>query len=334
MAFIAWPEIEGFHNIRKFVRVDPAEWFRSVELLHGTSTVHYKAKVKLHGTNAAIQWTPEGEIVCQSRTNIITPENDNAGFARWVKENEQEFKRMHVYKGMVVFGEWCGSGIQKGVAISQIPKKIFAVFAIKNMSNNNLIVEPEQIKDFIGDFNVDGLHILPWYEKEIDINWKQPDEELTKATSVINDWVMSVETNDPWVEKTFGVKGTGEGLVFYPTSEPHLGWESFSNLVFKAKGEKHKNIKTAAPAQVNPEVAASIDAFVELVLTPARLEQGATSVGGFEMKFTGKFVNWCVADVQKETQDELEASGLDWKQVQKPLTDKARSWYIEQVKVR
>jgi hypothetical protein len=347
MPFIAWPEIEGFHNIRKFVRVDPAVWFRAVELLHGTSTVHYKAKVKLHGTNAAIQWTPEGEIVCQSRTNIITPENDNAGFARWVKENEREFKRLQITNGMVVFGEWCGPGIQKGVAISEIPKRVFAVFAIRPMNNGNLIVEPNQIKELIGDLEVDGLYILPWYEKEIDINWRQTDEELTKNTAVINDWVAAVEANDPWVETVFNVKGTGEGLVFYPTSLPHVGFESFTYLTFKAKGEKHKNIKTAAPAQVNPETAASVDAFVELVLTPARLEQGARAIMGehkhedkltclfciqgkldFDMKLTGKFVTWIENDIKKECQDEMEASKLEYKQIQKILVDKARSWYL------
>jgi hypothetical protein len=189
--------------------------------------------------------------------------------------------------------------------------------------------------------------------KGLDIDWRQTDENLTKNTSIINDWVAAVETNDPWVENTFGVKGTGEGLVFYPTSQPHLGFDSFNNLVFKAKGEKHKNIKTASAAQVNPEAVAGIEAFVELVLTPARLEQGARAIVGehkheeslnclfcqntdlqFDMKLTGKFVNWCLADVQKETTDELEASNLDWKQVQKPLTDKARSWYLEQAKTR
>jgi hypothetical protein len=121
-------------------------------------------------------------------------------------------------------------------------------------------------------------------------------------------------------------------LVFYPTSTPHLGWESYQNLVFKAKGEAHKNIKTAAPAQVSASVAADIDSFVELVLTEARLEQGARTValtpGSYDQKQTGKFVAWCVTDVEKETKDEMEASGLTWKQVEKPVSARARTWYL------
>jgi hypothetical protein len=359
MAFMAWPEIEGFHNIRKFVRVDPGEWFRAMELLHGTSTVHYRAKVKLHGTNAAVQLHEKGEIVCQSRESIITPEKDNAGFARWVMTNKEKWNRaidkayVASYGGWIIYGEWCGPGIQKNVAVAEVTKKFFAVFAARPLDGSDtLIVEPEDLQNLVG--GIPDVYVLPWYEKDIDINWRQTDEDLTKSTTEISDWVLAVEANDPWVEATFGNKGTGEGLVFYPTSTAHLGWQTFQNLVFKAKGDKHKNIKTAAPAQVNPEVAASVDAFCDLVLTQARLEQGARALLGehkhsetlqclfcttgaltpecFDMKNLGKFIAWISGDVQKETQDELEASGLTWKQVQKPLTDKAREWYKAKAK--
>jgi hypothetical protein len=70
-----------------------------------------------------------------------------------------------------------------------------------------------------------------------------------------------------------------------------------------------------------------------MVCTEARLEQGAATVapGGslaFDKKLTGRFVDWIKADVQKEAQDELAAAGLDWEQVQKHLTVKARTWYL------
>lgn len=324
---IPWPEIESFHNIRKYSYSHP-------EILKGQSKVIYKCKVKLHGTNSAIQWTPEGDIVCQSRSNIITPENDNAGFARWVKENEAELKKFSFNSGFIVYGEWCGPGIQKGVAISQIPNRVFAIFALRPMNSNNdtLLVEPSQIAQFIGDLKVPGMHILPWYGSPINIDWAKLPTEFVNETTIINQWVESIETNDPWVEQTFGVKGTGEGLVLYPVSEAHQGYNAFKDLVFKAKGEKHKNVKTAAPAQVDPAIANGIDSFVEMVLTPARLEQGVNAVGGLDVKLTGKFVGWCLGDVQKENTDELEASGLTWNQVQKSLTDKARLWYLREAK--
>jgi hypothetical protein len=378
MPFVAWPEIESFHHIRKFVRVDPGEWWMKKEAMAGTSVVTYKAKVKLHGTNAAVQILPDGTVLAQSRTGLITPENDNAGFARWVKANEAEWRKCAAvptktnpadhYLHMVIFGEWIGPGIQKGVAVSEIPKKCFAVFALRINpglpEHEAFFVDPNRIEMYLGksgtkfacaeEANLPDVYILPWYDQSVDVDWKNSDEELTKTIAPINEWVAAIEACDPWVEKTFGVKGTGEGLVFYPTSDAHKNsFEMFQNLCFKAKGEKHKNIKTASPAQVNPETAASVDAFVELVLTPARLEQGARAVAGehkhtdslnclwcttgkieFDLKNTGRFVQWITGDIQKECGDEMSASNLDWKQVQKPLADKARTWYIAEAKIR
>lgn len=364
MTFIAWPEIEAFHQIRKFLRVDPGQWWQQKELLSGSSKVLYRGKVKLHGTNAAVQVHYDGTIVCQSRENIITPEKDNAGFARWVMSNKDAWKNI---TGFIVYGEWIGPGIQKNVAVSEIPKKCFAVFAARPLDNmNELIVDPAELGDIVDGLAcspIEGVHVLPWHTinasdskdarvyAQVEVDWKRTDEELSTDIVPINQWVLDVEAEDPWVNKTFGVKGTGEGLVFYPVSENHLGFESFQNLCFKAKGEKHKNIKTAAPAQVNPETAASVSAFVELVLTPARLEQGARAILGehkheevlnclfcttgaltYNMKDVGKFITWVNKDVEKETMDELEASKLDLKQVQKAITTKARTWFLEKAK--
>lgn len=356
MAFIAWPEIEAFHHIRKFLRIDPTEWWRAKEQMHGTSTVTYKCKVKLHGTNAAVQVHTNGTIVCQSRESIITPEKDNAGFARWVHTNKDAWLDMvnrtfydDVPTSYIIYGEWCGPGIQKNVAIAGIPKKIFAVFAIRALDEKGeargdaILTDPTNLQMIVGDV-VPDVYVLPWYRRPgssepyatVNIDWRKTDEEISQTIAPINDWVKEVEDNDPWVFDTFGIKGTGEGLVFYPVSVGHFGWESFQNLCFKAKGEKHKNIATAKPAQVSAEAAASISAFVEMVLTGPRLEQGARTIaltpGSYDQKQTGKFVAWCLADVEKECQDELEASKLEWKQVQKPLTDKARAWYLERAR--
>ena len=347
--FYPWPEIEAFHNVRKFIKVDPGEWWRTMSVMHGTNTVQYRAKVKLHGTNAAIQIHSDGKVVAQSRTAELSVGNDNAGFAAWVRANEENWRSPGVYEetntshirdGMVIYGEWSGPGIQKGVAISSIPKRVFVVFAARPMNANRnqdhttFAIDPLVLEAMV--HGIPDTYVLPWYDG-IDIDWAGGDEEMVRVTTKINSWVKSVEEEDPWVASTFGVKGTGEGLVFYPVSNPHLGWDTYQNLVFKAKGEAHKNIKTAAPAQINAEAAASIDAFADMVLTTARLEQGATAVNPsgmllFDQKLTGKFVNWIENDVKKETPDELEASGLEWKQVQKPVATKARTWYLNKCK--
>lgn len=316
MSVITWTEIEGLHNIKKYAAAYP-------EILNGNSKVLYKAKVKLHGTNAGVQIRTDGSVVAQSRTTELTIENDNAGFAKWVASTEQFWKK--VRSNLVIFGEWSGPGIQKGVALNQIPNKVFVVFAARNIDSNSdeLIVEPEELQTLVQ--GIPDTYVLPWHASfEIDLN--ASGEELLPVVEDINKCVFLIEANDPWVESTFGVKGTGEGIVLYPSSKEHLGLKNFNNLVFKAKGEKHKNIKTAAPAQVNAEAAASIDQFVDMVLTEARLEQGAG--GNYDMKSVAKFLTWISGDVQKETQDELEASGLTWDQVSKAITNKARAWYL------
>lgn len=340
MAFIAWPEIEGFHNIRKYTNAHP-------EILQGKSVVSYKCKVKLHGTNAAVQCHQDGRIIPQSRTGELSVGSDNAGFARWVEENKKAWTLLNNH---IIFGEWIGPGIQKNVAVSSIPKKCFAVFAVRSMEKpETLLVEPSDLKMVVS--GIPDTYVLPWYNTGLEIDWSRDGEQLAKDIEPINSWVDAIEANDPWVESTFGIKGTGEGLVFYPVSHEHDGFTNFSNLVFKAKGEKHKNIATAKPVQVDASVAASMDAFVDMVLTEARLEQGARAILGehkhedalkclfcttgaltYDLKLMGKFMAWVSTDVQKETQDELEASGLDWKQVQKPLSDKARAWYMAKFK--
>lgn len=348
MIFIPWTEIALFHNIRKFLTIDPTGWWASQKM----EKVAYKCKVKLHGTNAAVQVHLDGTVQAQSRGGLLSLENDNAGFARWVTSTCMELPKAPVQpdywknaKGHIIYGEWIGPGIQKGVAVNEIPKKCFAVFAARPLNEDGtpgeqVIVEPWNLEALVMD--VPDTYVLPWYTgsrhgsdtifSTFYLNPPQESQGLTDDLETINQWVDKIENEDPWVQATFGVQGTGEGLVFYPTD--FTNYSDFCNLVFKAKGEAHKNIKTASPVQLNPESAASIDGFVDLVLTTARLEQGAGVVGGFEQKLTGQFVNWCLADVEKECQDELEASGLTFEQVKKTLSTKARTWYLNECKTR
>lgn len=334
MAVIAWPEIEGFHNIRSFLKVDSGAAWQAFELLGGNSKVHYKSKVKLHGTNCAVQLYSDGTVIPQSRTTDLSKASDQLGFAKFIKTNEEAWKSGSYSNrsGMVIYGEWVGPGIQKSnVAVSDLPKKVFAVFAARHMSEGSdlLVVDPETLESYVR--GIPDVYVIPWYEQEITIDWTRTDEELNADVALINTWVSTVEAVDPWVSAVFGKQGMGEGLVFYPVSHP--GLENFKNLAFKAKGKEHQVVKQSAPAQVNAEKAASVDQFLDMVLTEPRAMQGALAVspGGtlkFDKSLTGKFVSWIEKDVKKETMDEMLASNLLWEQVQKPLAAKARAWYL------
>jgi len=66
---------------------------------------------KIDGTNAQVTITPEGDVIAGSRTRWVTPEDDNYGFARWVKEHEDELRTGLGFGSH--FGEWWGAGIQR-----------------------------------------------------------------------------------------------------------------------------------------------------------------------------------------------------------------------------
>lgn len=65
---------------------------------------------KIDGTNGCIV-VNEGQIIgVQSRKRIITPCDDNFGFASWVRSNAHELCKLgNGYH----YGEWAGPGIQK-----------------------------------------------------------------------------------------------------------------------------------------------------------------------------------------------------------------------------
>jgi hypothetical protein len=112
---------------------------------------------KLDGTNAAIQIAPIEEstdqspfielvpnmkdqhgislgrygIWAQSRSKFITPEQDNYGFAGWVKRNAEE---LSLLGPGVHFGEWWGNGIQR--RYDQAEKR-FSLFNVQRWGDHN-----------------------------------------------------------------------------------------------------------------------------------------------------------------------------------------------------
>jgi len=78
---------------------------------------------KIDGTNAQINFSVDGDILCGSRKRAITPEDDNYGFARWAHENKD--KLFHILGEGRHYGEWWGQGIQRRYGMD---KKVFSLF--------------------------------------------------------------------------------------------------------------------------------------------------------------------------------------------------------------
>lgn len=318
--FLSWPSIEGFHNVwRNHARFPfPGK----------TDVVKYRSKIKLHGTNAAVRIDPDGTVTAQKRSSDITPENDNAGFAAWVAARQPYFHgiRDHL-ESMVIFGEWAGPGVQKNVAVSVIPRRHFFVFAIH--FDDRIVADPDDIRDLMaGPESLDDLdiRILPWHGETMEIDFT--DEFATrKRVEDLNTLIEEIDAVDPYIREAFGISGVGEGLVFYPADV--MTREFFSTYSFKAKGGSHQKVKDHKAARVDTWVTDSNKEFVERFLTEARLEQAVQEAcdGVAEPRRTPDFLKWIGNDVRKESQAELEVSGLEWKSVAKMVNMLAVSWF-------
>ena len=324
LPFIKWTSIELLHNV-----------YQELKTLGKTAPVTYRAKIKLHGTNAGVRVTPEGIVAAQKRSQIITSKNDNAGFAAWVEQNAEYFSQLKGDRTLTIFGEWCGTNVQKGVAISQIGRKILAVFAIQyggvGLDLAQLEIRPEKIREVLPEHK--DIFVLPYYGEAIALDFGDRDK-LQTASETINQMVATVEEIDPWVKATFGVEGVGEGLVMYPEVNELVIREGYTELMFKAKGEQHRAVKTKTAVEVDPAIAKSVQEFVELFVTEARLNQALSEAcnGELNIKKMGQFLKWIALDIQKESSAELAAADLTWKQVHKSVSNAAREWYAEKIK--
>lgn len=295
---IKWPSIESLKNVHKYVARVEAE-----------PHVTYRAKVKLHGTNAAIGFTSDGDTIAQSRRRVLTPGDDNHGFAAWAyNKGRKHLRTSHA----LVFGEWFGPGIMKGEKAPQVPEKTFAAFAVYDTAHDVWLTSPVDIKA------VWSGYVLPWYGNavELDFNNLKASQAHLEAT------LAAVEAEDPWVKAVFGTKSIGEGLVYYPVSSDDM------NLMFKLKGEKHKVKTTKQRVEINPEVAANAQALASAYATQGRFEQCLAELGldeNFEPREFGRVIKWMTQDIQKEAKGDLEEAGLVWKDVQQEVQKAIRA---------
>lgn len=79
---------------------------------------------KIDGTNASIYIDDDNLLLVGSRTKWITPQDNNHGFAKWAYENQEDLLRLGPGHH---FGEWWGSGIQKGYGLIKGDKR-FSLF--------------------------------------------------------------------------------------------------------------------------------------------------------------------------------------------------------------
>jgi hypothetical protein len=87
---------------------------------------------KIDGTSGQVLITEDGRVIAGSRTRYITPEDDNFGFAAWVRDNSQELMKLGAGRH---FGEWWGQGIQRKYGLDH---KRFSLFNTARWSDDML----------------------------------------------------------------------------------------------------------------------------------------------------------------------------------------------------
>lgn len=310
-----FPSISQFRNVVKAER----EWaaYHQVE----PRTREFIGTVKLHGTNAGISLGPDGELVFLSRTRQITPEDDNAGFARHMSQYANLIKPMlgaFADRGMTatIFGEWCGAGIQNNVGISA-EQKMFVIFALRL---NDDWVDP-LMAGSCTDARIFNIRHFPTWQMTID--FAHPELSQNDLVALTE----AVEAGCP-VAKAFGHDGIGEGIVWTP-----IDGDQSSRYWFKVKGEKHSASKVKVLASVDVERFRQRDELVSALCTKNRLQQGLDlHVSEFkrplEMSAIGDYLRWVFNDIAKEESDTIEASGFQVKELGKGVSDIAKRFYM------
>jgi len=299
----------------------------------------FKGTVKLHGTNAGVCYNTTDGLWAQSRENIITPVQDNAGFAFFVESNKEDFLKLisqvDLYtKGdptnntISIYGEWCGGNIQKGVGITNLEKSFF-IFGVKITPH----VDPNDLEAVKANpaYWVDHSYLrapekkiynITDYENySIDIDFNMPQ----LIQNQLSDITIAVENECP-VAKAFGFTGVGEGVVW--TCE-------YKGVVhrFKVKGEKHSASKVRTLASVDVDKLNSIKEFVDYAVTESRFNQGLekTFINGepIDVKKMGDLIRWVVADVMKEEMDTMVSNKIEPKDVNKYISTKVREMFFK-----
>jgi len=313
--------IEQFRHVVKSVQL----YFERTDRPTEVPTQHFTGTVKLHGTNAGIRRSASGKIQAQSREQIISPTCDNYGFAKYVEEiphNELNklFDRITPITdaNITIYGEWIGKGIQSGVGVSELDKQ-WVIFG----AHVNDEYVPNQYFWRLDAFNIFNILDIDTYQ--ITIDFKNPGDAIEKLEQLTKE----VEDQCPW-SYSFGVKGIGEGIVWTCDERP-----DDSGLWFKTKGDKHSGKKKSGKkiATIDPQKVESIEKCVDIILTEGRLVQGLEHLKenhlDFEMKNMGKYLKWIGQDTQKEEIDTVEANDLEWKDVAKLVTSRAKKFFMD-----
>jgi len=283
--------------------------------------INFRGTVKIHGTNIGISIDSAGKLTPQNRNCVITEPGTAHGFRNFMDKLPSGLLVDCFTKNITVFGEWCGEDIHKGTAVNELPKMwvIFAIYDHESLS----WVELPGADHHTPELNENSIYMIAQFDTyEVSIDFNTPMLAQNKLVGI----TTRVEKECP-VGKYFGVSGVGEGVVWTPVGSP------MSDYTFKVKGAKHSVCRTKNLAPVDIEKVNNVNAFVEMVVSDGRLEQGVAEMvtrgRPAEAATVEHFIHWVVRDIMKEEGDTMKASGLLAKDVNKTIGRVARAFWFK-----
>lgn len=149
---------------------------------------------KIDGTNVCVV-VDDDKIFAQSRNRIITPEDDNYGFARWVQDNAPAL--IVALGDGYHYGEWWGQGIQRKYNLDHKHFSLFNVhrwksvpfseYGLDNVSTVPVLYRGPFSTEVV-DNTVEGLRIIGsiasrgFMKPEGVIVWHEAAGQLFKVT--------------------------------------------------------------------------------------------------------------------------------------------------------
>lgn len=312
--------------------------------------IEYTGTVKLHGTNASIVYdVGRDKTYCQSRNRVLSPgPSDNINFAASMTELglvDMDCSLFHAAVkcfdvtakpcAYIVYGEWCGSNIQKSVALTEL-ERMFVIFGVAKITPGD--EDSTEYAEMCNLSTAIGEQIVALNDQRVFLIDQFPSFSLTidfaRAADVQNQLVEitnQVEQECP-VGKYFGVTGTGEGVVWQPVDST---WKNDNDTWFKVKGEKHSVSKVKKLASIDPERIRSMEEFVIRTVTQNRLEQGIQYLREMNKKLTmsstGFFMAWVVNDILEEEADVVADSPYAKKDFTKALNHAVKGWWMDRI---
>jgi hypothetical protein len=225
---------------------------------------------------------------------------------------------------VLLAGEWIGSGIQKGVALSKLPRS-FVLCSLQ------IAGTWEDIESYAGieepEHSLYNISRGGFFHLNLD-----PSDPCATFMEKAENLTAEICRECPY-GKAMGVVGEGEGIVFVPS--PTSGLPNVPDLWLKIKGEQFfKTWRTPKPPPDRSNQVEMCKSFAAEKCTIARMEQAWAYLLEMgiprDVKATGRYLDWLWKDIEVEEKREIEDLGIG-KGWRTDMTMIAKGWFEERL---